>query len=293
MSVLSIVEWAVWGIVLLAGCWFALGIRQTAVHRIAPPLWPTLIMSFSLVFLPLLFLFLPFSKLHTLWILFVLWKLSLMAGVGYIPLVSQLLIWPAYIYASILMMGTGVSLASPSKQSPWAARGSAIPLRYMAKGWFKGFSRKLPPEEEEHVSKVMESRGATTEQKNSTEKDNVNVLYEKLWRDALCEIVPEAEAKEIAMELLIPDRIDILALGHNYAKFLRRGMPSVEEAFFPNEAQEHSTSSITEASEPFNYILSFPDWFIGLRKKLSVNSFILHRRFSRSVQCSCSDIFFR
>ncbi len=29
-----------------------------------------------------------------------------------------------------------------------------------------------------------------------------------------------------------------------------------------------------------------------LRKKLSVNSFILHRRFSRSVQCSCSDIVF-
>jgi len=30
-----------------------------------------------------------------------------------------------------------------------------------------------------------------------------------------------------------------------------------------------------------------------LRKKLSVNSFVLHRRFSRSLQCSCSDISFR
>jgi len=95
------------------------------------------------------------------------------------------------------------------------------------------------------------------------DKDNVNFLYEKLWREGLCEIVPEATAKEIATELLIPDRIDSFAFAHNYAKFLRRGMPSFEEAIFPNEAQEHSTSSITEASSPLNYILSFPDWFIA------------------------------
>ena len=40
-------------------------------------------------------------------------------------------------------------------------------------------------------------------------------------------------------------------------------MPSFEEAIFPNEVQEHSTSSITEASSPLNYIPSFPDWFIA------------------------------
>ena len=32
---------------------------------------------------------------------------------------------------------------------------------------------------------------------------------------------------------------------------------------------------------------------IRLRKKLSVNFFILHRRFSRSFLCSCSDIVFQ
>ena len=122
MSVLSIVEWVIWGIILACGLWFAIGIRTAAVRHAPPPLWPTLIMSFSLVFLPLIFLFLPFSKLHILWILFLLWKLSFMAGVGYIPLVSQSLIWPAYIYARILIMGTGVRLSSPSEQSPWAAR---------------------------------------------------------------------------------------------------------------------------------------------------------------------------
>ena len=31
----------------------------------------------------------------------------------------------------------------------------------------------------------------------------------------------------------------------------------------------------------------------GLCKKLSVNFFILHRRFSRSLECSCSDIVFQ
>jgi len=263
VSVLSIVEWVIWGIVFLCGLWFAIGIRTAAVRHAPPPLWPTLIMSFYLVFLPLLFLFLPFSKLHILWMLFILYPLSFMAGVGYMPIVSQLLIWPAYIYACILIIGTGMSLSSPSKQSPWAARDSAIPLRYMAKGWFKGFSRKLPPDVEGHISKLMESRGAMTEQKDSPEEDNVDVLYEKLWQEGLSEIVHEATAKEIATELLIPDRIDSFAFAHNYAKFLRRGMPSFEEAFFRNEAQEHSTPSITDASNPLNYILSFPDWFIA------------------------------
>ncbi len=62
------------------------------------------------------------SKLHILWILPLLWPVSLTAGVRHIPFVSQFLIWPAYVYASILSIGTGVSLSSPSKKSPWAAR---------------------------------------------------------------------------------------------------------------------------------------------------------------------------
>ena len=122
MEIIYIIEWVAWGITLACGLWFAIGVRTTAVRHAPPPLWPTLILSFSLVFVPLVFLFLPFNKLHILWILFVLWQLSFMAGFGYIPFVSQLLIWPAYIYASILTMGTGVRLSSPSEQSPWAAR---------------------------------------------------------------------------------------------------------------------------------------------------------------------------
>ncbi len=245
MSVLSIVEWALWGIILACGLWFAVGIHQTAVHRTTPPTWPTLILSLSLVALPIAFLFLPFSKLHILWILFVLWQVSLMAGVGYIPLVSQLLIWPAYIYVSILMIGTGVSLTSPSKQSPWAAR---LPKQWP---WLTRRIRKT----------IQDSSNGR--RKHSIEKDNVDFLYEKLWREGLCEIAPEAEAKQIATELLIPDRIDPFAFVANYAKFLRRGMPSFEEAFFPNEAKSQTTPSITEASEPLKYMLSFPDWFIA------------------------------
>jgi hypothetical protein len=165
VSVLSIIEWVVWGIVFAYGLLFAIGIRQTAVHRTAPPTWPTLILSLSLVAFPVAFLFLPFSKLHILWIVFILWQLSFMAGVGYIPLVSQLLIWPAYVYASILMMGTGLCLTSPSERSPWAARDAAIPLRYLVKRWFQGFSRKLFSQEKEHISKLTESRTTMTEQK--------------------------------------------------------------------------------------------------------------------------------
>jgi hypothetical protein len=185
MSVLSIIEWVIWGVVLACGLWFAIGIRTAAVRHAPPPLWPTLIMSFSLVFLPLIFLFLSFSKFHILWILFILWPLSFMAGFGYIPLVSQLLIWPAYIYISILIMGTGVSFSSPSKRSPWTARDGAIPLRYLVKGWFDIFSRKLSSEEKEHISKLMESRGTMTEQKNSTEDLilNKNHLYKYLLKN--------------------------------------------------------------------------------------------------------------
>ncbi len=123
---LSLIEWIVWGTVLLVGLWFAIGVRLTAVHRPFPPTWPTLILALSLVALPAAFLFLPFSKLHILWLLAIIWPLSLVGGVGYIPFVSQLLIWPAYIYGRVLTIGTGVRLSSPSRQSPWAARREGV-----------------------------------------------------------------------------------------------------------------------------------------------------------------------
>lgn len=245
MPVLSTVEWVVWVVVLLIGCWFAIGIRQAAVRRDPPPTWPTLILSLSLVAFPIAFLFIPFSKLHILWLAAVVWQLSFIAGVGYIPIVSQLLIWPAYICACILMIGTGISLTSPSKQSPWAAR---LPKEWP---WLKSRIRKT----------VRDS--ATGRRDNSTEEDNVNFLYEKLWREPLSEIVTEVQAKEIATELLIPDRIDGFGFAANYAKLLRKGTPSFQEAFFPNGATSQATPSIMEASNPLNYIPSFPDWFIA------------------------------
>ena len=119
---ITAIEWLVWSITLLVGVWFSIGIRRTAVRRIATPTWPTIIISLVLVTIPVIFIFIPFSKLHIIWMLVVMWPLSLVAGVAYIPLVSQLLIWPAYFYSLILTVGTGVSISSPSKRSPWAAR---------------------------------------------------------------------------------------------------------------------------------------------------------------------------
>ncbi|MBN2316850.1 MAG: hypothetical protein JXM79_23175 [Sedimentisphaerales bacterium] len=156
----SIVEWTIWAVALALGGWFAFGIRRTAILRAPPPMWPTLILSFSLVFVPLIFLLLPFSKLHILWIVFILWKLSLVAGIGYIPFVSQILIWPAYIYARILTIGMGVSLTSPAKQSPWAARDAGIPLRYLVGGFLNRQSHKLSQDQKEMIEKFMESRGS-------------------------------------------------------------------------------------------------------------------------------------
>ncbi|MFA5554999.1 MAG: hypothetical protein WCZ89_07240 [Phycisphaerae bacterium] len=245
MSILSVVEWVVWGIILAFGLWFAIGIRTAAVRHAPPPLWPTLIISFSLVFLPLLFLFLPFSKLHIIWILLILWQISFMAGVRYIPLISKLLIWPAYIYACILIMGTGASLGSPSRYSPWAAR--------QPKQW-PWLTNKI-----QKNTQNLSNGGRL----DNTEKDYVNFLYEKLWRESLCEIMPETTAKEIATELLIPDKIDGFAFAHNYSTFLRRGFPPAESFLFPDKVKNPCTASIMEASRPSNYILSFPDWFIA------------------------------
>ena len=152
MIILSVVEWIVWSISLLIGLWFSLGIRQMAIQRVAPPMWPTLIISFALVGFPVVFLFLSFSKLHIAWLLVVTWFLSFRAGVVYIPLISQLLIWPAYFYGTILITGTGMCLSSPSKKSPWAAR-------------------RLSPEEEAHLARIMESRTQMIEPPAAEEKE--------------------------------------------------------------------------------------------------------------------------
>ena len=148
-TLLSVIEWIVWGTTVLVGLWFALGIRQTAVHHVRPPMWPTLILSLALVAFPIAFLFLPFSKLHILWLVVLMWALSNIAGVGYIPFLSQALIWPAYVYARLLTSGTGLSLSSPSKKSPWAARQHAPPIRYMLKALFSPGRHSMKEQEQE------------------------------------------------------------------------------------------------------------------------------------------------
>ena len=144
--------------------------------------------------------------------------------------------------------------------------GEGIPRDYKKSAeWFRKADEQGSSEKNERLSKLsklMEYRARTAQEKNSTEKHDVDVLYEKLWREGLCEIVSETAAKEIATELLIPDRIDSFAFAHNYARFLRRGTPSFED-FFLNEEQSHCTASITQASSPLEYIPAFPDWFIA------------------------------
>jgi len=171
ISILSVLEWIVWGVSLLIGLWFGFGIRLTAVRRDAPPVWTTLVTSFALIAFPVIFLFVPFNKFHIIWLLVVTWLLSFLAGFGYIPLISQLFIWPAYLYASMLMVGTGVHLSSPSKQSPWAAHGVPVPLRYLAKALFKQFTHKRSPEEEAHIARIRESRTRMTEPTDSGDKE--------------------------------------------------------------------------------------------------------------------------
>lgn len=97
---------------------------------------------------------------------------------------------------------------------------------------------------------------------NKLSKEDINFLYEKLWQDGLSEIMSEKKAKEIAMEFLIPDRIDSFAFASNYGTFLRKGFPSFELSLFPDQVKDFCTASINEASKPTNYIPSFPDWFI-------------------------------
>lgn len=122
MAILDVVEWGVWGTILACGVWFALGIRMAAVRRTPPPAWPTLVLALLLIMLPTAFLFLPYNKLHMLWLMVVLWRLSIKPSFSYVPVLSRLFIWPAYIYASLVIAGTGISLTSPARQSPWAAR---------------------------------------------------------------------------------------------------------------------------------------------------------------------------
>lgn len=96
-------------------------------------------------------------------------------------------------------------------------------------------------------------------------RDQDKLLYDKLWRDILCDseyrIAAKAVAKEIAIELLIPDRIDPFAFAANYETFLRKGLPSVRETWLGKE-KTATTPSIRDASNTLKYMRAFPDWFI-------------------------------
>lgn len=115
MGLVEIIGWVVWGIALTLGTFFAWGIRQSATQKLFPPSWTTLITCFYLEALPIIFLFINVSKLHIIWIVVLIWIISVKLCNSHIPIVSEVLIWPAYIYGRILTAGTGTSLTSPTK----------------------------------------------------------------------------------------------------------------------------------------------------------------------------------
>ncbi|MCD4700102.1 MAG: hypothetical protein K8R91_05980 [Phycisphaerae bacterium] len=123
-TALLIIGWGAWALTAFLGLWFAYGIRQTAIRGGPCPTWPTLSIAFCFCMLAVLFLFLPLHKAHLTWLLPVLWVVGLrviaVASFTYIPLLSKAVIWPAYLFARFVLIGTGVHLRSPLKNSPWA-----------------------------------------------------------------------------------------------------------------------------------------------------------------------------
>ncbi len=127
-TILGFTGWAVWGISLLYGLKLAKEIRQSAIAGLPAPLWPTLITAFSLVAFPILAALFSFNKLHLIWIVPSAWLLSFSAGIKHIPILSKVLIWPSYFYTKVVLAGTGRSISSPSKKSPWVS-GANTPLK--------------------------------------------------------------------------------------------------------------------------------------------------------------------
>jgi len=125
-TIINYIGWAIWGGSLIYGLKFAKDIRQSAIAGLPAPLWPTLIAAFSLVALPILSELFSFNKLHLIWMIPSVWFLSFSAGVRHIPILSKVLIWPSYFYTKIILSGTGRSISSPSKKSPWAAASAPL-----------------------------------------------------------------------------------------------------------------------------------------------------------------------
>jgi hypothetical protein len=125
--ILNYIGWAIWGGSLIYGLKFAREIRQSAIKGLPAPLWPTLIAAFSFVAFPILSALFSFNKLHLIWIIPSVWFLSFSVGVKHIPILSKVLIWPAYFYTKVILAGTGRSISSPSKKSPWGTGANAPP----------------------------------------------------------------------------------------------------------------------------------------------------------------------
>jgi hypothetical protein len=88
-----------------------------------------------------------------------------------------------------------------------------------------------------------------------------NSLYNKLWRDILCEceIFPEHIAKEVATQFLIRDKIDPRAFAANYRE-MRVGNEDVANK---NGDTHFATASITKAIRILRRSPVIPYWFIA------------------------------
>ncbi|MBW8001183.1 MAG: hypothetical protein FVQ80_04085 [Planctomycetes bacterium] len=108
-----IIQWVVWVAVLVDGLWYAFSLWGAARNSYLTFIVPMAYRSLHSVFLAIIFLFLPFSKLHIIWIRFVLYLLSSIAhGWIYIPVISQLMIWPVQFYVNIMIADTGLNMSN-------------------------------------------------------------------------------------------------------------------------------------------------------------------------------------
>lgn len=125
-TLLVIVGWVAWALTALLCLWLGWGIRQAAVRGGHCPTWPTLSMTFCLWVLSLGFLFLPIHKAHLAWLIPALhvvgFRLLVRVSFFRVPVLSKAVVWPAYFFARLLLLGTGRGLTSPALRSPWVAQ---------------------------------------------------------------------------------------------------------------------------------------------------------------------------
>ena len=103
-TMLMVAGWVAWVATCGLAAWFAVGTRRQ-VQRGFVPFWSTQCLTLWLLLLAVLFLWLPMHKAHLLWVLPLIWVLGFpiasRVGFFYVPVLSKVLIWPAYLYSGL------------------------------------------------------------------------------------------------------------------------------------------------------------------------------------------------